>query len=82
MVVYRIRHKGTGLFYYPSRVGSHYRSNLTKDGKIYAKKPSIKRIDGCYYYPHGIKNIAKDSDFEIVPYELVELSLEHIGEKK
>ena len=39
MKVYRIRHKGTGLYYTPSR-GS---GNLSKTGKAYVdRKPDIK----------------------------------------
>lgn len=51
MVVYKIIHRPTGLFYTPSRRikinGTYKKSNLSKKGKIYFYKPSEKQIK-CY----------------------------------
>lgn len=64
MTVYRIQHVPTGLFYCPSREIkvvleddiSNYRyikSNLSKTGKTYLKKPTVKYL-GDLYYTHLI----------------------------
>ncbi len=39
MKFYKIRHKVSGLFYQPHRFGG---IQLSKNGKVYAKKPPIK----------------------------------------
>ncbi len=41
MIIYKIKHRQTGLFYTPSRGGN----NLTSKGKIYDKRPCLKLID-------------------------------------
>lgn len=66
--VYRIKHLPSGMYFCPSRnvkvrLGDEYpyyaehgrriKSNLSKDGKIYARKPNIKQI-GTHYYTHLI----------------------------
>lgn len=63
--VYRIRHKPTGMYFCPSREikiklegdsiwranGRYIKSNLSKDGKAYVRRPTVKQI-GSYYYTH------------------------------
>lgn len=64
MTVYRIQHIPTGLFYCPSRqlkvkladddrVYRYLKSNLSKTGKTYLKKPTVKHL-GRTYYTHLI----------------------------
>ncbi len=62
--VYRIKHIPTGMYFCPSREvkvkltddspyheksGRYIKSNLSKTGKSYLKKPTIKQIGGHYY---------------------------------
>lgn len=68
--VYRILHKPTGLYFCPSRDIKltlqdgdkpthrvvHVKSNLSKVGKTYLKKPSLTYV-GQVYYTHLITNI-------------------------
>lgn len=42
---YKIRHKASGLFYRPASTTT---SNLSKVGKLYNRKPSLKRIQGLH----------------------------------
>lgn len=65
--VYRILHVPTGMFFCPSRevrvklndgnvyqqAGCYVKSNLSKTGKVYGKKPSITYV-GRNYYTHLI----------------------------
>jgi hypothetical protein len=66
MVAYRILHKPTGLFYCPSRelkvtLEDHrgqktmrfVASNLSKTGKVYLQRPTLKHI-GSSIYTHLI----------------------------
>jgi hypothetical protein len=68
MVAYRILHKPTGLFYCPSReikakILDHHgetreryvKSNLSKTGKVYLKRPTLKHI-GSIIYTHMVTN--------------------------
>lgn len=41
---WKLRHKPTGLFYKPSVHRS--KANLTKDGKVYNKRPSLAQTSG------------------------------------
>lgn len=56
MTVWKIRHKEKGLFYQSNKATG---SNLSKFGKIYQRKPSLKYIHG---YP--------EDAFELVSFEL------------
>lgn len=89
--VYRMKHLPTGLYYIPSRKvkvtsvsdWSFVKSNLSKRGKVYAKKPSLKFLGDRYYshinltwvpennYPENIYrgNRALDRLFPVVPSE-------------
>jgi hypothetical protein len=65
--VYRILHVPTGMYFCPSREvrvklsdgsiyqqnGCYVKSNLSKTGKAYIKKPSLKYV-GSNYYTHLI----------------------------
>ena len=65
--VYRMRHVPTGLYFCPSREvkvrlsdgsiyqqnGVYIKSNLSKTGKTYIKRPSLKNV-GTHYYTHLI----------------------------
>jgi hypothetical protein len=75
-VVYRIKHIPTGMYFCPSREvkvkldgdssyyeksGRHIKSNLSKTGKSYLKKPTIKQI-GSHYYTHLITGVRQLSN--------------------
>jgi hypothetical protein len=57
MICYRLKHIPTGLYYRPSserdiQVGGkrqRVKSNLSKNGKIYPQKPSLKWIKYGFY---------------------------------
>jgi hypothetical protein len=67
MIVYRMKHLPTGLYYCPSREiqvetdkGRKYvKSNLSKKGKVYVNKPSVKYI-GDKFYDHTLPPPEKD----------------------
>ena len=73
-IVYKVRHKATGLYYRPGRY-----KNLSKEGKIYPNKNTI--VSFMAGYSHSIRDDQGRSlrvtaeDFELVPFrmELVEL---------
>ena len=70
--VYRIRHKETGLFYGPKRQLKSGTTNVSTDGKIYPKKPSYDvSIYGGYYH-EGTYRRTERTEWEVVPYHLVE----------
>lgn len=50
---YRIKHLPTGLYFTPSRhikVGDGYvKSNLSRTGKLYLRKPTLRFLDGTFY---------------------------------
>jgi len=49
MVVYKWRHKPTGLFYQPVKGNMGNKSNLSKDGKLYHKKYNLTSDKGIMY---------------------------------
>ena len=55
MNVYRIKHKPTGMYYAPTRRttrnGAYLKTNLSKVGKLYTKRPVPERFFG-----HGYSN--------------------------
>jgi len=73
--VYRIKHLPTGMYFCPSREvkikltdgspyhqgGFYVKSNLSKTGKTYLKRPSIKNVGSCYY-SHLITSIRELSN--------------------
>lgn len=70
--MYKLRHIPTGLFFKPYR--HSYRGkckNLTKDGKVYTKKPSLS------YLGNGVRD-AEGNFIEIVEtdWEIVNLTAE------
>lgn len=71
MLAYRILHKPTGLYYCPSReikvklidhrgetTERYVKSNLSKTGKAYVKRPTIKHI-GSDIYTHLITHASQ-----------------------
>ncbi len=54
MKCYRIKHLPTGLYYRPSsevknQFGCYVKTNLSKTGKIYPRRPTLKHIGGAIY---------------------------------
>lgn len=74
--VYKIRHIPTGLFYKPSKHMA--KSNLSKNGKIYNSKPTLKWLGDIYQhpkprsegYPYWESRTVILSDWEIVAYPI------------
>ena len=74
---FKIRHKPTGLFFKPAT----NKSNLSKVGKAYSKKPSLSFLWGKVYTgerdeskPYGYRNVTMEvipSEWEICVYETV-----------
>ena len=69
MKIYRILHKPTGLYFCPSRevkvqlsdetvagMVRYIKSNLSKKGKAYIKRPSLAYV-GSGYYTHLITSV-------------------------
>lgn len=93
--VYRILHKPTGMYFCPSReiqvklsdIPSYYggdglyvKSNLSKTGKTYLKRPSIKQI-GKSYYTHlfsSAKDMAPGCHYRVLPVVADEWAVEEI----
>lgn len=74
MKVYKIKHKPTGLFYKPSKFRSEV--NLSKIGKSYSRRPSLKHICQVRVKVEGTFNTFvelewKEEDFEIIEFEVV-----------
>ena len=49
MTLYKIRHKPTGLFYHPVKGRYSSKTNLSKNGKVYFRKPSFAHIGHGYH---------------------------------
>lgn len=86
MKFYKIRHIETGMFYQPVKGRfSSTKTNLSKNGKIYNNKPSLKHIDHGYNMliknpdkPLSKRKISKffrfkKEDWEIVEFEVIEV---------
>lgn len=79
MVVFKLRHKETGLFYQPQQRGV----NTSKNGKVYNRKPSrqswlVISKDNALELGLGLLHgsYARKSEldeWEVVAYELVEI---------
>lgn len=68
--LYRIKHVPSGMYFCPSRdvkvkladgnayqqAGCYVKSNLSKTGKAYIKKPTLKYV-GSNYYSHLITSV-------------------------
>jgi len=85
-VFWRIRHKPSGMFYIPAKGSIYDKCNLSKTGKAYAKKPTLKHVGGSYY-PHEpkredgrlkVRKVKSSSpeDWEIVRYKVIEEGIE------
>ena len=73
MVVFKIKNLATGLFYRPYRIVNtnlstyQTKTNLSKNGKLYSKRPSLKFIGDGYYshfLPHTLIQFV-ESEWEI-----------------
>lgn len=79
MVVFKLRHKETGLFYQPQQRGC----NTSTDGKVYSRKParvgflciSKENADrlGLETEFHKYSRVCELDEWEIVAYELIEI---------
>lgn len=91
MKVYRIKHLPTGLYYCPSReirlksvkYSYYVKSNLSKKGKFYPKKPTLKWLGHTCYthvqwdYSFGVREVdpveersrRRDFVFKVIPEE-------------
>lgn len=85
-MLYKIRHKSSGLYYKPSKDTG---INLSKKGKVYTKKPSLKAFRGSqvvlgFVVPGRAKKLGDDDntviegivnefDWELVGYEVNEI---------
>ena len=49
MELWRLKHIPTGLYFKPSK--HRNKSNLSKKGKVYTSKPTIKWCGGAYHHP-------------------------------
>lgn len=90
MNFWKIRHKPSGLFFKPSKHRAKH--NLSKDGKTYSKKPTLKNVGSGYVHPDDYKawkaGTLKSngryeptrpyiaSEWEIVRYRVVEDGIE------
>jgi hypothetical protein len=86
MIAYRILHKPTGLFYCPSReikvkiqgydgkiTERHVKSNLSKTGKAYVRRPTIKHIGGSIY----THLVTQEAQLSTRNYCLIPVATEH-----
>lgn len=87
-VVYKLRHKETGLFWKPDSGSS---GNVSKSGKLYFKKPSLVYVTGTmvskhlvekhgitvpekFYSSYGkISAMRNVEEWEVVKYSLIEI---------
>jgi hypothetical protein len=55
------------------QIPRYIKSNLSKDGKVYTKKPNLKQI-GTHYYTHHLVTSANDLDHGMVgEYKMLEV---------
>jgi hypothetical protein len=91
--VYRIKHLPSGMYFCPSRkarvkllddsevyqdlIPRYIPSNLSKDGKAYTRRPSLKQILGTHYYTHHLVNSVEDLDHGMIgEYKMLEVMLD------
>lgn len=79
MIMYKIRHKPTGLFFKPAKYP--YKSNLSKNGKVYHTKPSLRYLGERYYHPIEKKSRWDTKNYEqrrviLENWEIIELKVE------
>ena len=86
--LFRIKHIPTGMYYCPNRhiqirhngEKKYVKSNLSKKGKIYQKKPSLSWI-GHVYYNH-LTGSMNGFDEPISHFNEEEWEIEEVGEVK
>lgn len=95
--VYRIKHIPTGMYFCPSReikvklvddhgyhaqAGRYIKSNLSKEGKTYLRRPTLKQI-GSHYYTHLITSVQQLNqgvgNYCLLPTLENEWTIEEIG---
>ena len=78
---YKIRYKPLNLFWIPNKQVSH-KNNLSKKGKVYPTKPSLKFVDHndgwnkgrkVYIYYKGQDLEVHKEEFEIIEYQVTEI---------
>ena len=70
---FKLRHIPTQMFYQPVRGRfTKDKNNLSKGGKVYHKKPSLSYIEHGYVQK-GVFNKTKESEWEIVEYQVTEI---------
>lgn len=85
MKFYKILHKPTGMYYQPVKGRfSYQKTNLSKNGKIYQNKPSLKHLSHGYNmrvenpypnkYPHE-KKVSKFFKFVEFEWEIIEFEV-------
>ena len=93
--IYRIKHIPTGMYFCPSREvkvkladgstyqqnGFYVKSNLSKTGKTYIKRPTLKNV-GTHYYTHLITSVRQLSNglgnYSMLPVLQDEWTIEEI----
>ncbi len=74
---YKIRYKPFNLFYIPNRQVWH-KNNLSKNGKLYPKKPTLKYLGDwergykVFIWYKGEQLEVHKHEFEIVEYQVIE----------
>ena len=85
MKFYKIRHVPTGMYYQPTKGCGSDKTNLSKNGKVYQTKPSLKHLDHGYrriikgetrYQNKSIRLPFVKSEWEIVEFEVIEKVVE------
>jgi hypothetical protein len=83
VILYKIRHIPTGLYFKPNS-NPYRKSSLSKDGKVYHKKPNLKVFLKCgYYHPTGkcwssgmtSKDLYEHRQYVPEEWEIVELKV-------
>lgn len=75
MTFYKMMHIPSGMFFKPSKHNS--KANLSKKGKVYQMKPTLKWIGGNYRFPikegrcrgYELRRVIQ-SEWQIIKYEV------------
>lgn len=77
MVVYKILHKPTNLFFTPSKESG----NFSKTGKIYEKKPSLGWLDETMRVKLYIRNKPNEVQKKLIEYFNLDLGQKYFIDK-
>lgn len=70
---FKIRHKPSGLYFRPS-ASNYLKSNLSKNGKVYYRKPSLSYLGKSYYTGAKVLTTYGNNKFnKIVQFSVVEI---------